>query len=79
MSKTKDAKKSKKSKNVDKHQKTATQKAAYKRGSLIKEMYSFFDTKGVDNVEYEECRLLAISIKPNTKFNKYHHSWYKRG
>ena len=40
-------------------------------------MYALFDAKGVDNVTYNECESLARSVKPGTKFNKYHFSWYK--
>jgi predicted transport protein len=40
-------------------------------------MYALFDAKGVDNVTYNECESLALRIKPGTKFNKYHFSWYK--
>lgn len=48
-----------------------------KRG-IIAALYSLFDEKGVENVSYEECELLALSIKPNTKFNRGHFNWYKR-
>lgn len=40
-------------------------------------MYALFDVKGVDNVTYDECESLARRVKPGTKFNKYHFSWYK--
>jgi predicted transport protein len=40
-------------------------------------MYALFDAKGVDNVSYDECESLARHIKPNTKFNRSHFSWYK--
>jgi len=40
-------------------------------------IYSLFDTKGVDNVSYDECESLARRIKPETKFNNYHFNWYK--
>ena len=41
-------------------------------------IYALFDAKGVDNARYNECESLARSIKPNTKFNEGHFSWYKR-
>ena len=47
-------------------------------GTIIDAIYSLFDEKGVDNVTYEECEVLAKQIKPNTAFNKNHFSWYKR-
>jgi predicted transport protein len=40
-------------------------------------IYALFDAKGVDNVTYNECESLARRIKPGTKFNTYHFSWYK--
>jgi predicted transport protein len=40
-------------------------------------MYALFDARGVDNISYEECESLARRIKPDTKFNRYHFSWYK--
>jgi predicted transport protein len=52
----------------------------YSRGTgrgISGAMYALFDAKGVDNVTYNECELLARRIKPGTKFNKYHFSWYK--
>jgi predicted transport protein len=41
-------------------------------------MYALFDAKGVDNATYNECESLARRVKPGTKFNKNHFSWYKR-
>jgi hypothetical protein len=49
----------------------------YKRGQLGKAIYNLFDNKGIDNVSYEECEKLALSIKPDSKFNANHFSWYK--
>lgn len=40
-------------------------------------LFRFFDDKGVNNVSYAECESLAKHIKPDTKFNKNHFSWYK--
>jgi predicted transport protein len=40
-------------------------------------MYALFDTKGVDNVTYDECESLAKRIKPDTKFDRHHFSWHK--
>ena len=56
---------------------TKSTKVVYKRGDLGKSIYKMFTTKGVDNVLYEDCLQLAKNIMPNTKFNKYHFSWYK--
>ena len=49
----------------------------YKRGTLIKQIYAYFDKVGVDDAKYDVCEKLAKKIKPDTKFNKYHFSWYK--
>lgn len=49
----------------------------YVRGTLIKEMYKFFDKVGLDKATYLKCETLAKHIKPDTKFNRYHHSWYR--
>jgi len=49
-----------------------------RRGSITGELYALFDEKGVDRVPYEEAEQLAKSVKPDTKFNKGHFSWYKR-
>lgn len=48
----------------------------YVRGTLIKSIYAYFDEKWPD-VIYEDTEKLAKQIKPDTKFNKYHFSWYK--
>lgn len=45
---------------------------------IISAIYSLFDRKGVENISYEECEAIARSIKPGTKFNRNHFSWYKR-
>lgn len=47
------------------------------RGSLIKKMYEFFDQVGLDEATYDKCLKLAKSIKKDTKFNHYHHAWYR--
>jgi len=44
---------------------------------IISAIYSLFDRKGVENISYEECEAIARRIKPETKFNRYHFSWYK--
>lgn len=49
----------------------------YVRGMLIKKMYEFFDKVGLDKATYTLCEKLAHKIKPDTKFNRYHHSWYR--
>ena len=49
----------------------------YVRGTLICEMYRFFDKVGLDLATYDKCEKLAKKIKPDTKFNRYHHSWYR--
>lgn len=76
------AKKAKKSPKRSTKAKASTQtakkaKKGYKRGSLSTAIYTHFDKVGVDEAVYEECLKLAKSIMPNTKFNKYHLSWYK--
>jgi predicted transport protein len=45
---------------------------------IIAAIYSLFDRKGVENAGYEECEAIARKIKPSTKFNRNHFSWYKR-
>ena len=49
----------------------------YQRGTLIKSIYALFDYAGVNTVTYAETEKLARKIKPDTKFNKYHFSWYR--
>ncbi len=44
---------------------------------IRKAIHALFDAKGLDNVSYNECESLAKEIKPETKFDKYHFSWYK--
>ncbi len=81
MSKKKKTKKSKKDiKNpvsAKKSKKKSAKKSGYKRGSLSAAIYELFDKKGVDEVTYDECLELAKSVKKDTKFDKYHFSWYK--
>jgi len=47
------------------------------RGGIGQSIYELFDEKGIENVTYEECETLAKKIKPDTKFNPNHFSWYK--
>jgi len=60
---SKDGKKGKKGKKV--------------RKSITQAIFAIFDKKGVEKVTYEESYKVAKSIKPTTKFNKYHYAWYK--
>lgn len=50
---------------------------SYKRGSLSAAINAMFDKEGVDEVSYEAAEKLAKSVKPDTKFNRYHLAWYK--
>jgi predicted transport protein len=54
-----------------------TEVLSTKRGRIGKTIYDLFDEKGLDNVTYEECEIIAKKIKPDTKFNTSHFSWYK--
>lgn len=60
-----------------KHPKKGGKMSQYIRGTLIKSIYAYFDKVGIDNVNYEDTETLAKSIKKDTKFNKYHYSWYR--
>lgn len=80
MSKKKKSKKSKKdvkSPESSKKSKKTSKKSGYKRGSLSKAIYEHFDKVGVDEAKYEDCLKLAKEVKKDTKFDKYHMSWYK--
>jgi hypothetical protein len=66
-----------KSKSPSTKSKKSVQKKTYKRGSLKEAIYKLFDRKGVSKVSYQEVEKLAKSIKPDTKFNNYHFSWYR--
>ena len=57
--------------------KKSSKKSTYKRGSLGKAIYALFDKVGVDKCTYDQAEACAKSVLPTTKFNKYHHSWYK--
>jgi hypothetical protein len=58
--------------------KVATKKSEnYKRGSLGKAIYAYFDKVEVDNANYEVSLKLAKTIMPTTKYAKTHFSWYK--
>jgi hypothetical protein len=50
---------------------------SYKRGSLSAAIFAMFDKEGVDNVKLDEALKLALSVKKDSKFNKYHLAWYK--
>ncbi|HIJ53840.1 MAG TPA: hypothetical protein HPP66_11895 [Planctomycetes bacterium] len=45
---------------------------------IMHSVFKLFDKKCVDNVTYHECESIAREVKPDTKFNKSHFSWYKR-
>jgi hypothetical protein len=49
----------------------------YKFGSLGKAIYNLLESKGIDNVSYEESLKLAKSIMPHTNYDKSHFAWYK--
>ena len=54
-----------------------TEELSTRRGGIGKAIYDLFDEKGIENVTYEECEIIAKKIKPDTKFNTSHFSWYK--
>ena len=54
-----------------------TEELSTRRRGIGKAIYDLFDEKGIENVTYEECETLAKKIKPDTKFNPNHFSWYK--
>ncbi len=76
--------KKKKKKKVQKTDKTGTstkgkktKKSGYKRGSLGKAIYEYFDKVTLEKATYEKSLEIAKGIMPTTKFNKNHFSWYK--
>ncbi len=48
-----------------------------KRSTITNSLFDLFDKKGVDNATYDECESIAREVKPNTKFNRGHFSFYK--
>lgn len=52
-------------------------KTGYKRGSLSSVIFAYIHKTGVDEVVYDKMLELAQKTMPNTKFNRYHYSWYK--
>jgi hypothetical protein len=75
--KAKSTKSAKSQKKDSKKAKKGTKSGSYKRGSLTAAIYALFDKKGVDNVGLDEALKLALSVKSDSKFNKYHLAWYK--
>jgi hypothetical protein len=73
----KSVKAAKSQKNGSKTAKKGKSDKSYKRGSLTAAMYALFDSKGVDNVDLDGALKLALSVKSDSKFNKYHLAWYK--
>lgn len=57
--------------------KKKTQKKTYKRGTLGKGIYAYFQRVGLDKATYEETERLAKKLMPGTKFNRYHYAWYR--
>lgn len=72
-----DASKDKMEKKAKKTQ--TTQKSPYKRGSLGKAIYAYFDECASAKAEpkYEQALSIAQGQMPETKFNKAHYAWYK--
>ena len=66
-----------KSKAVSTKSKKSSPKKPQKKVSLKEAIYNLFDSKGVSKVSYQEVEKLAKKVKPDTKFNKYHFSWYR--
>ena len=56
---------------------TIIKEVSTRRGGIGQSIYELFDKKGIENVTYEECETLAKKIKPDTKFNPRHFSFYK--
>jgi predicted transport protein len=56
---------------------TSIEEVSRVRSGIGQAIYELFNKKGIENVTYEECEVLAKQIKPDTKFNYNHFSWYK--
>jgi len=59
------------------HRKVTQYSLPKRRQTITHSMFELFDQKGVDDVTYDECESLAKRVKPDTKFDKSHFSWYK--
>jgi len=46
--------------------------------TITNSLFELFDKKGVDNTTYDECESIAREVKPNTKFDRTHFSFYKK-
>jgi hypothetical protein len=77
----KQADKASKSAKAKKQVKSAPQtgNTTYKRGTLGKAIYGYFDACKAKKAEpnYDEALAIAQKSMPETKFNKFHYSWYK--
>ena len=52
-------------------------KTSYQFGDLGKAIYKYFTDKGLDKVNYEESKKIALSTCPHSKYGKSHFAWYK--
>lgn len=77
------SKSSKKTEQVKKPnpQQAGAQKAGKGEGrktSIQSEIYALFERKGCDNVMVEEATLIARSVKPDTKFDRWHLYFHRK-
>ncbi len=76
-SKTETEKKEKKVKDPATKQSKPLDPKSYR--SIREACYALFDRDGVDNVKVEDAMKLAQAIKPDTKFNKWHLYYHRKG
>lgn len=60
-----------------KRAKPETKKKARKRGALSAAIYAYFDHVGYAKIDYKTALAVAQKIKPDTKFDHHHYSWYR--
>lgn len=48
-----------------------------KRITITALMYAYFDKVGLEKIKYERAKRIAQQVKPDTKFNRQHFSWYR--
>ncbi len=52
-------------------------KKGIKRGALSAAIYAYFDHVGYAKMDYEVALGVAKKIKPDTKFQRSHYTWYR--
>jgi hypothetical protein len=78
VEKEKKAKEAKEAGQLTKDQKDGLRKFASGFKQISKALYTYFDRKGMAKVTLDECLIIALEVKPDSAFNRWHFHFHRK-